>query len=427
MILSESRSPLRRLPLLAAALFVCLLAFVATGSAADAAKRGCVTAVPKRQSTCRIATHGASERTTAELTAYSLFKPDWPLNVNAAKGARMWPLRNSLGQTIAWIDQRWDPSLPGHNKTAGWNLYEADAKTLIDSRSFPDQHARDDPKTPYLAIQGYACMLNATYVHDPIVVLFHGGFGDRGRYVGVRGFIDPAAFPAKPGAIVNPAAPEYRHSTSRGAATRGRTVPQVLAGDHARTGCSQRSLGFSEPRAAATKGFTQSLHGSLLDPQFQWFYHYNGNFPGPPHRAARATYGAGSRATVSNPSDNRFSNYATFPLPPIDASGGPPATLGSRIAEGRPDAQARLEADTTGIHGGGIVRAILPLNEHYVVKDWFRYGDPNGYCGRPSNPAYVARAAVAQWVLVAIPGTPLEGWVPRKLANPRYDASGCGG
>ncbi len=391
-----------------------------TASSAGAASHACVKGVPKSQAYCRIATNGASERTTALLTAYSSFKPDWPLNVNPATGARKWPLVNSLGQTIAFIQQDWNAAAPGLNKTTRWSLFEADGKTLVETRTLASKSARDDPTAPYLAIQGYACMLQASDRSFPIVVLEHGSFGDHGRYIGFRGFISPAAFPKKP--ILNPRAAEYARHTSRGGPLKGKAVPQALAALHARTGCNQHALGFRDPSRPATASFS----GNLLDPQFAWFYRYNAEFPGAPRRASRSSFGSGSRSIESNPFDNRYANYATFPPPAIDAPGGPPATLGSRLAEGAPDAQARIEADTTMIHGGGIVRAILPPTSHYVVKDWFGYADPNGFCGRTTNPTFTARAGVAQWVLIAIPGTPLEGWVPHKVPDARYDGTGCG-
>ena len=73
-----------------------------------------------------------------------------------------------------------------------------------------------------------------------------------------------------------------------------------------------------------------------------------------------------------------------------------------------------------------IVRAMVPVDEPYAVRDWFGYADPNGFCGRPSNVRFHTPARVAEWVLVAIPGTQLEGWVPGKVPNSRYDSAGCG-
>jgi hypothetical protein len=392
-----------------ARLLACAAALAAFTAAPAAAARCTTAPALHSQPHCRTATNGATEASRS-LTAYSLFRPDWPLNVNPATGARRWPIRNSLGQVFAWLEQRWDPRLRGINKTTAWIVYQPDGRTVFDQRRFTREAARDSAHTAYLAIQGYACMLDASYRRDPMVVLLHGDFGERGRYIGVRGFLDAQAIPSGRGAILNTASPDYRR-------IRGKSWPQVLATMHANTGCNQRALGFREPRAASPPAFG----GNLLDAQFAWFYHYNGEFPGYRSTARAEPYGRGIRRILTNPAQNLYLNYATWPLPPLDAVAGNP----SLTAEA-PNAQAKIEASTTGIHQGGIVRAMVPVHDSYVVRDWFGYADPNGFCGRPSNVAFHTPARVAQWVLVSIPGTQLEGWVPRKVPNPRYDANGCG-
>jgi len=190
--------------------------------AAPAAASRCATGPQRTQPRCRVATRGATERTTPPLTAYSLFRPDWPLNVNGANGARRWPIRNSLGQVFAWIEQRWDTRAHGINKTTAWILYEPDGRTVFDSRSLASRAVRDSPHSPYLAIQGYACMLDARYRGDPMVVLLHGDYGRGGRYIGVRGFLDAQAIPARRGALLNTGASQYK-------SLRAKSWPQVLA------------------------------------------------------------------------------------------------------------------------------------------------------------------------------------------------------
>src|SRR4051794_341881 len=381
----------------------------------------CSRAVPERMPNCRTAEIGANESFPPRLTAYDLFKPDWPLNVNPSNGARRWPLRNSLGQTFAWIEQRWDARLREPNRTTRWVVYQPDGRTPIDGRSFPTRASRESPSAPYLAIQGYGCVLAPDHRLDPMVALLHGELGDAGRSLDVRGFIDRAALPSAPGALSNPGAPEYARRVDGRGPTRGAPLARVLAEAAADTGCTQSDLSFFTPRESPSEERVRELGGRLLDPAFQWYYHYNGAYPGHPGRRVYEPTAHGQRRVLRDPLGNRYANYARFPLPPIDARTG--LLPAGHRAPRDPFPQARLEATTTGLRGGGIVRAIVPLGSRYRVLDAFPYADPNGYCGRESDPRFAARARVARWVLVRIEGERIEGWVPRKVPDRRYDRS----
>jgi hypothetical protein len=90
----------------------------------------------------------------------------------------------------------------------------------------------------------------------------------------------------------------------------------------------------------------------------------------------------------------------------------------------------KLEANTTGTNGGGIVRAILPVSTAYTVLDDFNYRDPNGMCAKvaaetgPSAPS-------ARWLFLKATGAETQfgrtvnGWVPYNEGNSTYDVDGC--
>jgi hypothetical protein len=63
-----------------------------------------------------------------------------------------------------------------------------------------------------------------------------------------------------------------------------------------------------------------------------------------------------------------------------------------------------LLVNTTGVHGGGIVRGVLRADDPVSVVDALGYCDPNAVGGEP----------VATWSLVRLPGTRLEGWLPNR-------------
>ena len=60
-----------------------------------------------------------------------------------------------------------------------------------------------------------------------------------------------------------------------------------------------------------------------------------------------------------------------------------------------------LMVNTTGVHGGGIVRSVLRGREPVARLDGFGYCDPNALGARP----------VARWSYVRAPGTRLGGWI----------------
>lgn len=64
-----------------------------------------------------------------------------------------------------------------------------------------------------------------------------------------------------------------------------------------------------------------------------------------------------------------------------------------------------LSANTTGVRGGGIVRAVVRSSDVFEVLDELGYGDPNAVGGRP----------VARWLYGRIAGTRLHGWAPERL------------
>lgn len=390
---------------------------------------------------CRKATLGATELfppqvggSAHKLTAYRLFRPDFPLEVNPDVGQRKWPLVNSFGTTFAWVRQQWDPRLREVNRSRAWILYEADGRREIDRVTVPTPKARANPFAPYLAIQGYACMVDPAKRGYPMVALTPGLFGRRGKYVAARGFISPDALPDAPGALVSPARPEYLNSNTYGPPTRGRTWQQVLIDQGTATGCTQRDLGFGEP-AVPAGGTTSSDAGqdvqNLLNPAFPWYYHYNGNFPLRPGARPRRSRRRDVRTVARDPLGNRYSNYNGWPMPNVGTPASPFGTARQRQrfvggVDPRRVRQSFVEATTTGVDGGGIVRAVVPVNTPYAIADQFGYADPNGYCTPESSHRLDRPARVAQWVLIRLSGG-LEGWVPRRIPNRRYDARGCNG
>lgn len=65
-----------------------------------------------------------------------------------------------------------------------------------------------------------------------------------------------------------------------------------------------------------------------------------------------------------------------------------------------------LLINTTGVSGGGIVRAVVRLGDLVNLDDRFDYCDPN-FASTRSTPA-------ASWVHGTVTGTRIAGWLPRR-------------
>ena len=174
---------------------------------------------------------------------------------------------------------------------------------------------------------------------------------------------------------------------------------------------------------------------NLLNPQFQVFFRYNGNY---------------GRSRPPKDASNRYFNYSGFPVPNFGDVDHPfghrnsPYEMDERRQH--PDGtdparveQFKLMANTTGIDGGGIVRGVFPLKDvrdpantaddevtGYRVYDLYDYRDPNGYCSRPGSARVVGDyLPIAQWIFVrpisaaiAASGEQVEGFVPFKHPAP---------
>ena len=186
--------------------------------------------------------------------------------------------------------------------------------------------------------------------------------------MGVRGFLPVRALP--PRGLADP----------RGR-LRGRSTRQIL--DHFRIGCSQRDS-TSVPASATPE---PKVHASLVS-VFDWNDRYSGS---------GGVRDAGSRLV----------NYQGWPDPKQDLP-GPPGPVPLR-ATGRADIvrEVKVMQSTTGIEGGGIVRAIVPASSRFVELDHFAYRDPNVLCS-PAGQGRVEAAEVVQWMYVRVVGTGIE-------------------
>ena len=66
-----------------------------------------------------------------------------------------------------------------------------------------------------------------------------------------------------------------------------------------------------------------------------------------------------------------------------------------------------LSINTTGVHGGGIVRGVARAGDELELLDEIGYCDPNAASGTP----------IAGWNYGRVAGTRLEGWIPERCAN----------
>jgi hypothetical protein len=82
-------------------------------------------------------------------------------------------------------------------------------------------------------------------------------------------------------------------------------------------------------------------------------------------------------------------------------------------------------AGRDGVNGGGLVRAIVPKSATFAVRDHFGYADPNGSCQPEPSLGPRQQSRVAQWIFGAIARRNIEGWLPYKVDDPRFDATGC--
>jgi hypothetical protein len=301
-----------------------------------------------------------------------------------------WPLRDSLGHVFALLTQQRLPNAmrPGLGHSPLERLGRPETSGFHDrwSLSYPNglvYGSVDDPGTRLL-IQGQACMTNPRMERENAMVVLFGGRYGRGPfafgtqlypgpvYMGIRGFLPLRALP--PTGLANP------HGRLRGRSTR-----QLVA--YFPTGCNQvDSTSFPPPPSPEPK-----IHSSLV-PLFDWNDRYSGQG------------GSGDLGS-------ELANYHGWPDPAQERPGRPGPVPAK--ASGRPDIvrEVKLMQSTTGIEGGGIVRAIVPANSKFVELDHFAYRDPNVLCTRVA-PGRVEAASVVQWMYVRIVGTSIEGWVP---------------
>jgi hypothetical protein len=61
-----------------------------------------------------------------------------------------------------------------------------------------------------------------------------------------------------------------------------------------------------------------------------------------------------------------------------------------------------FSVNTTGVHGGGVVRGVARVEDAFEHLDGFGYSDPNIVEGNP----------LARWIYGRLVGTRMFGWVP---------------
>jgi hypothetical protein len=66
-----------------------------------------------------------------------------------------------------------------------------------------------------------------------------------------------------------------------------------------------------------------------------------------------------------------------------------------------------ISINTTGVHGGGIVRGVAQVGDEIERVDEIGYGDPNSESGTP----------VATWYYGRVAGTRLAGWIPERYST----------
>jgi hypothetical protein len=316
---------------------------------------------------------------------------------------RAWPMRDSLGRVFAWISQQRLPGAfaslrargagewftPGGSSDDRWTVRYAGGRLFGSSNR---QGFR-------LLIQGRACMRTRRMMASNVmVVLFGGGYGEGPHaygaqpypgpvYMGIRGFIPERALPAR--GLADPKG-KYAGSSTRA----------VI--DRFFTGCNHKdATGLAAPSPPERKV------NRSLSPIFDWEDRYTGQ-EGVPVLGGLPNVRKEARKRSKG---NRFTNYQGWPSPQQEQQSGsrpvPPQ------AEGRADIvrEVKLMLNTTGVAGGGIVRAIVPSNSRFVELDHFTYRDPNVLCSRV-GPGRVEANAMAQWMYVRVAHTDIEGWVP---------------
>jgi hypothetical protein len=342
---------------------------------------------------CREGRRGTLDFTPVQgFTAYSsIAAPRLRLRPPHAEGPaapRTWPLRDSLGKVFALLSQQRLPHALGldFGNAPLDGLLEPLGLTDIWTVSYPDGNVYGTATDPWmrLLIQGRACMTNPRLQRENAMVVLFGGQHGHGPfafgtqpypgpvYMGVRGFLPVRALP--PRGLADP----------RGR-LRGRSTQEIL--DDFRTGCSQGDI-TSVPAPTTPE---PKVHASLV-PVFDWNDRYSGS---------GGVKDAGSR----------LANYHGWPDPKQDLP-GPPGPV-SPQATGRADIvrEVKVMQSTTGIEGGGIVRAIVPASSRFVELDHFAYRDPNVLC-TPAGQGRVEAAEAVQWMYVRIVGTGIDGWVP---------------
>jgi hypothetical protein len=352
---------------------------------------------------CRVAGRGTLDFTPIQgFTAYSsiaalplLLRPP---HAEPPGAPRTWPLRDSLGNVFARLSQQRLPHALGldFGNAPLDGLQGPLGLSDVWTVSYPDGQVYGTASGPSmrLLIQGRACMTNPRLQRENAMVVLFGGQYGRGPfafgaqpypgpvYMGVRGFLPVRALP--PRGLADPFG-----------RLRGRSTQQIL--DDFSIGCSQGdSTSVPAPTTPEPK-----VHGSLV-PVFDWNDRYSG--------------GGGVKDAGS-----RLVNYQGWPDPKQDLP-GPPGPVPPQ-ARGRVDIvrEVKVMQSTTGIEGGGIVRAIVPASSRFVELDHFAYRDPNVLCS-PAGKRRVEAAEVVQWMYVRIVGTGIDGWVPFR---PRPNVTRC--
>lgn len=286
-------------------------------------------------------------------------------------GSRTWAVKDSFGVPFAYMRE---------TRRNSWTVLRAegaDGRTAgepVDTTDPSDGPRRRNPPVR-LQVQGRGCMASTALERTHAIVALMSGRGTirgqnrglGGAYIGLRGFVERRALP-----------PRFRYDKNGKRLPAGSPMIRSRADiDHFGPKCADAidSAGLPRLRTALHQDFGDASRATDL---------YQGASTIKRCKPPYLPHGRGA----SDPSCGApLSNYSA-------PSGFAP---GVRL----------LTINTTGIAGGGIVRAITRTTRPFDQIDEIGYTDPNVPCGhRP----------VARWVFGdANPGgKPLLGWLPTR-------------
>lgn len=333
------------------------------------------------------------------MTGYDHFKPYGVGRRIEPNGDGMVSIYNSYGQVFAFLSQRQGVDSRGRTRWTIWRAPHVAGEPTVRLGNVTSSKVE-------LRIQGRGCVIPTTEQERYAIVVLNGaGYGTRpGRdrrrhYLGIRGFMRQDDM-HQSGLANEKALKRYPNDRV------GNSIPTGTLLNKFQVGCVHRDIGLFSAQTPQNAGQpTDPLNPELA--RFPWWYHPIGERT--PYASTRKLRG------------NRFTNYLGFDNPLTRSTrSGTFGFDGSRVT------QVKVNANTTAVAGGGIVRAIVPLTRRaqFSVVDYFGYTDSNQEClnERRPNTHRTAGARVARWVYVR--SADLEGFLPMKEPG-TYDTTWC--